>query len=890
MNQNRRSPGPRILPLVTWALLALPCWAQPNRLNLVENPGQWSVGTDRAGAKMSLAKADSGLAVEVVADGSTEDYPKARLPFSKPQDWRPYSRINLRLRVVCTDPDVRQKRIALVFYDEKTRLPDHPGKPMKQQSVSRVLPVNRWVDLNDWLTLIERSAIRQLDLYLYELPPGKAHQYRWEVARLELEKISGEAVAFDDQVFARNEVQGALGKPAGSVTTQDGLQLGIGSAGEISQISVDGKDIGAARRDCPTGLLVRDATRIGPPVMVGGRVEQSGSEVKQTAELRELGLSVNATYKTHAGYAEIAGTVADLRGQDRAVTVYVALPVAEGPWQWWDSVAKSRTAAANAMELSYLESRMSYGLGGRHSKYPLGAVTLPGSAGLTLAIRMDEPVVHRIVYNPRLRLFYLAIDFGLAPESRADGRPLSAAPFRILLYRHDAAWGFRSALHRYYQFFPEFFTKRVTREGGWFVWGDMSQTKGALEAGLGFHWGPGDSKAVKWDNAHGPLALFYIEPQTYQQTMEDFNRRPTTEEVLERLQKLVKGDAQELAKVASQPYRVYPLSSTPGNVTDRIRSTAQTVDRSLNYDIAGQPRVSIGQFGWMQKSKWGAILSCNLTPRIPEGKGLMNLRQIIAPSLQSMEKEGARYDGIGLDSLGGYGEHSGVNYRREHFRYAQFPLSFSAADHQPVQVTAFATVEWLRDLAREMRAQGKVLMANCSWGFTPGWLTFAAPYLDIFGAEATEFADPDFIRAIANRKPCTDLPYKPRPAWEVPRHWLHTIHPGHGNDLEAMRQSAGLLRELIAAGWEPIPGARVSPEQVRVERYGAGNRIYLVLHNPTNQPSIAHVQLDAAILGSPDFTASVRPVGLSVQRKAGSLEVLLAGKETLVIALKRSQQ
>jgi len=76
---------------------------------------------------------------------------------------------------------------------------------------------------------------------------------------------------------------------------------------------------------------------------------------------------------------------------------------------------------------------MGYGQGGCHSKYPLGAVTLPGSAGLTLAIRMDEPVVHRIVYNPRLRLFYLAIDFGLAPESRADGRPLSESPFRILV-------------------------------------------------------------------------------------------------------------------------------------------------------------------------------------------------------------------------------------------------------------------------------------------------------------------------------------------------------------------------------------------------------------------------------------------------------------------------
>jgi hypothetical protein len=127
-------------------------------LNLVEDTSRWSVAADHAGAKMSLAKVESGLAVAVVADGRAEDYPKARCRFSKPQDWRPYSRLNLRLRVVCADPSVRQKNIALVFYDEETRLPNHPGKPMKQQAVSHRVPVNRWLELNDWLASVHRSA------------------------------------------------------------------------------------------------------------------------------------------------------------------------------------------------------------------------------------------------------------------------------------------------------------------------------------------------------------------------------------------------------------------------------------------------------------------------------------------------------------------------------------------------------------------------------------------------------------------------------------------------------------------------------------------------------------------------------------------------------------
>lgn len=882
-------------PLVAWPLGLVIAWcgwtapgpAQGEGVDLVEDAGAWGASTDRAGATMQLSQAESGLAVDVTADGGEEDFPKARLAFAQPQDWRGYARMTLRLRVTCTDPAVRQKQIALVFYDEETRLADYPGQPMKQQVISHLVPVNRWLELSNWLTDIRRAKIRQLDLYLYEIPPAQPHQYRWEVARLELQTIGDQTVVFDTQIVERPAVCGTVSAPAGSVTTRDGLELSVGTAGDVARITLDGTPVGASSADCPSGLLVRDATQSDPPVMVGGRIAGTGHELTQTAHLRELELTVNATYRTCADYVEIAGTIADDRGADRAVTVYLALPLADGPWQWWDSVAAARTTAADSTELSYLESGTEYGLDGSHSKYPLGAVTLPDSAGLTLAVRMDEPVVHRIAYNPRLQLFYLAIDFGLAPEHRANGRPLSAAPFRILLYRHDPGWGFRSALDRYYRFFPDFFTKRVAREGSWYVWGDMSKTAGALDAGFAFHWGPVATEAVQWDNAHGPLALFYIEPQTYQQTMEDFDRAPQYQEALERLRKLVAGDPQELQVVEAQPYHVYPMSLAPGTVTERIRATAQAVQKSLNHDVADQPSCLIGQFPWMNKSKWGAILSCNLAPRIPAGRGQFNLEQVIVPSLESMQAQGAHYDGIALDSLGGYGEHARANYRRELFPYGDAPLSFSAVDRRPVQVAAFTTVEWTRYLATAMHPQNRILMANCSWNYTPGWLTFAAPYLDVFGAEAPQFADPDFIRAIAYRKPCTDLPYDPRPQWEVPWHWLHAIHPGHGNDLPAMQSCVKLLRDLVAAGWEPITGARATPAQIRIERYGAGDHVYLAVHNPTGQATAAQLQLDQAVLGAGQFAAAVQPADQPAGIDGGHIQLSLNAQETVVIELRR---
>jgi hypothetical protein len=313
------------------------------------------------------------------------------------------------------------------------------------------------------------------------------------------------------------------------------------------------------------------------------------------------------------------------------------------------------------------------------------------------------------------------------------------------------------------------------------------------------------------------------------------------------------------------------------------------VSKSFSFDAAGQPYCTIGQFDWMQKSKWGAIFACSLSPGIPNGKGWFNQTQVIEPALDAMDKAGAHYDGIGLDSFGGYGELSRVDYRREHFQYSRFPLSFSALERQPVEVALFATTAWVGDLAREMHAAGKVLMANCSWGSTPGWLTFAAPYLDIFGAESPKFADPDFIRAIAYRKPCTDLPYKPRPEWEVTWHLLQDIYPGAGNDLKAMAYIADLLRELAAAGWAPITGARISPPALRIERYGGGHGgpAYLVIFNPTETLLNGEVTLDADLLatGVKSIAAMRVPESQPVEVQGGRLALQLEAHATIAIRL-----
>ena len=852
----------------------------------------WTGGVDHGKTTLAIAPTpDARLAASISADGGPESFPKVRRSWDQPQDWNRFSRLRCRVRVTCTDPGVRAKTLAFVFYDGNTLREDLKERPMTQQSIAHTVPVNRWVDLSNWRLSIHRGAIRQLDIYLYSVPPGQAHAYRWEFAQFALEGVDEHAVVFDTNIYAdsafKREQAGpaATASPVVPVVTADGLELVIDQVG--IGVAIDGATVGAAS-NAPNGILVRDAATEQPPVTVGGTIVGAQNSARQEARLDALGLEVKAEIKGDGGTIDIRGTVTDLRGQDRAVTVYFALPLAEGPWQWWDSVAVSRAAQNRAEEYSNLETGLAYGTNGAHSKYPLGAVSLPGRGGLTLAVRMDEPVVHRIACSPGLRLFYIAADFALIPEKAADGRSLATAPFHFVLYRHDPAWGFRAALQRYYTLYPDFFTRRAPREGGWYVWGDVAKTEGALDAGFAFHWGPLNHDAVKWDNANGPLALYYIEPETYQQTMEDFDRAPTYDEVLTRLQRLNVGDAAELAAVEALPYRVYPLSGKEAPVAERIRTTAQVVQRSLQLDSGNQPYCSTGQFDWMQKSKWGAILGCNLAPDIPAGKGAFNLSDILDPALAAAVKAGARYDGIGLDSFCGYGQMSRANYRREHFPYSRLPLCFSASEHVPVQPAVWGSLEWVHDLAEAMHARGLVLMANCSWGTTPAWLTFAAPYLDIFGAEHTQFADPDYIRAIAYRKPCTDLPYKPRPEWELPWHLLHGIYPGHGNDVAAMKRVAGPLQQLAKAGWEPVTYARAEPASVRIERFGSAPEVFLVVHNPAQEAVVATLAVDLKALAMEGAAGATSVLADSaVSMTDGKLSLTLAPQATEMLRLRR---
>jgi hypothetical protein len=184
-------------------------------------------------------------------------------------------------------------------------------------------------------------------------------------------------------------------------------------------------------------------------------------------------------------------------------------------------------------------------------------------------------------------------------------------------------------------------------------------------------------------------------------------------------------------------------------------------------------------------------------------------------------------------------------------------------------LAGFSHYELYQAIAGAMHSRGKLTLANT---FPHGHL-FVAHLLDVLGAgeggDLEAFHDParlGFCRALAYHKPVSHMnyayfrPYLPLDQKEraLQRTLLYCVWPGSGNVAEPeqieplrplFRKYMPLFRQLAAAGWEPITEARATPAHVVAERYGSPEQglVYLVVHNPSNDPAQATVRLAGAL-------------------------------------------
>lgn len=384
---------------------------------------------------------------------------------------------------------------------------------------------------HDWerqrVLVVPQKPIRSITLHL--LFRGHTGRVWFDDASLTaLEALNG--ATFDGVPVAGPDV--AAGSPEPAVWTAD-LGAGAGVRWASSGEMLD--EAGVARG----GLMLRDVAAEGDFVRPEGTLVADGASARFAGEA--LGLEVTYRLTPLDGALRLDGEIRDPAASDRAVTAYVALPVDARGWTWWDDAQTSRPIEQAGTYLN--GTGVGAGSTGQASRYPLAAVSNPG-AGRAVTVPLDQPRVCRLAYDASARELYAAFDLGLAQETK---RPASAT-FSLVLYGFDPAWGFRSALKRVYDLFPDSFVKRTRHEGIWMPFTDIATVQGPEDFGFAFH--EGDNNPA-WDDEHDILSFVYVEPMSHWFVLPKEAPRTYEEAVSQLERQAAAGDGGALAVLSS---------------------------------------------------------------------------------------------------------------------------------------------------------------------------------------------------------------------------------------------------------------------------------------------------------------------------------------------------
>ena len=578
---------------------------------------------------------------------------------------------------------------------------------------------------------------------------------------------------------------------------------------------------------------------------------------------RGLGLAIETRRTVREGVTFVDAELTDTTGRDRAVTLVYALPVKGPGWQW---LADPRTTTDTKAPTEYRALARFTRAGRRHlSRYPFAAVA-NASAGVALGIDMARPAFFRVGYSPGAEELYVAYDLGLAPER-------NRARVRLCHFRFDAKWGFRSALARYYEAFPDHFRCRTPEQGLWMPFAKISKVEGWEDFGFKFKEG---NNETPWDDEHGMVTFRYTEPHTWWMRMS--KDMPRTMEA-----------ALALAK---------EMASKKGD------KRARSLFTSGYHDEHGRIPARLRNTPWCD----GAVWSMNAMPGVPgEPTDFKNKWNADVRDRYYGPKRKGDLDGEYVDSSEGYVTDE-LNFRRGHFAGAETPLTYDYASRKPAIFRGLAAYEYVRALERDVRAMGKLMMANS----TPSRLCWLAPWLDVMGCETNwnrggtwmPMSDADllFRRIMSGPKPYCFLMntvFEEFPHERVekymkrslaygmfPGFFSHNASQGHyftrpelyNRDRPLFKKYVPLCKLVAEAGWQPITLARSSDPKVYVERFGPN---HLTVFNDSADPRPVTISLD----GMHAETAKDLVAGQPVEVRGNGFAFTLAAEDVAVIEL-----
>jgi hypothetical protein len=539
------------------------------------------------------------------------------------------------------------------------------------------------------------------------------------------------------------------------------------------------------------------------------------------------------------------------------------LPVNTTGWKWGKTLSVS--PVINQETPAYAEE---------NNMVPIPAVWTE-KGGIALSIPPTDPCVFEVGADADGLRIQMA--FGLSKDTKKFP---SKAPFRFRIYSIDGTWGFRDALAKYYDWYPEYYhieAKTMSFLGHHHDWMNMNYVK----------------EEVKTDRQIDPNYkeyLAYTKTSARIQGLKNAEGLKTNEQFLDAIAKTdtiqhyeKKGDAKSTLLIEGRAALINSICYNPDGTLGRFGTSDGGVDFPHNCD---------------------PDLFADQTPHHPVYAD-MYLRKAV--DLRNV----GNFVGIHWDRLGGWSNF--LNYRRDHFPYIDHPLTFDQ-DGRPCIHTQFTNHE-LFDAYRLQLKQGGLFheaagMKGYSWKKIPnkpagqmaGGQFFLASVVAGGWQEGSfkplELGGFDFERMVVGRKSYRissgNIPaHEESPTLEVIKNALAKTtaygfacpvqvlyfypsgHPGYNKDyswytkpehkaLWDKYEPANLAIRL--AGWEPVTYATVNSPAVQLQRFGKGDNIYLTVWGP-NPPVSVEIEVDAAKLGlkaKPSFSEMVADVPMKV--------------------------
>ena len=601
------------------------------------------------------------------------------------------------------------------------------------------------------------------------------------------------------------------------------------------------------------------------------------------------------------------------------------------------------------------------------SKLPLVSLRLGGEDHLALAV----PATKLAIFDFRQRgdAVELRYRFGFT----ADAKPHlnMRAPFACILYRTDPAWHFRSALARYYAFFPKPFEPFARKQGGWFF---AAATKD-LPNPQHFAYHEGGPWGWEADHARGMGTYPYREsssytislsgdqlPKSYDEAMKRFAAleqkvalavwtpsnsyavAPRVRHSGERSLLADSGDtgawtggrqaimldpavsapilvkafsrAEGVSGAPDDGYSIYvdvcctdgsylfgQCATFPTGTHDWVESSKiikpiRPVGELRVYCLLRGHRgkawfddVHVGPLdkpdvNWLQnpgfeqdrrdrrmpyvrdnvchnsRGEYVVRITDNASADVPPAHPLNLLRFTlnVDPDVPSTPKRPAvaatqfadydkymeqfpKIDGCYIDSVSSWCARV-LNFRREHWRYNDFPFTYDPQTWQVAPHGRFAMFEFLRALQQRYHPLGKAIFTNIHVSLDSFPLYLVS---DVPGIESSRFSDEDsmfFYRACSCRKPLLLLNFMNLHGLDN-RRTAEQYHlnagqwgefPSTGRFVQRAYREYGdvthaympATKELSAAGWRPIPLAHGA----RVERFADRDAVFFTVRAP----------------------------------------------------------